>query len=278
MTMVGVDRSVDFLLRMGVDSDHIDATPYGLSLGSSGITPLQLTVAYGVLANAGVYQEPISFLGISDSDGNVVYDSHAQQERRQVFRPSTAWMTVDMMKGVISNGTGSAAKIKGQTVAGKTGTNSDQRGVTFSGMTGWYASAIWVGHDNYRPLSSKSTGNGSAAPIWQSYMSKIHRGQGAERPGYHRGQRPISWESYRLTTCAVSGQLATDACRNDSMGYGTVTDYWYEPTVPTVYCQMHQSMTVCARYRDAGHRILPQYHGQGRGGDSQRPSAQRLCQ
>ena len=48
------------------------------------------------------------------------------------------------------------------------------------------------------------------------------------------------------TTCAVSGQLATDACRNDSMGYGTVTDYWYEPTVPTVYCQMHQSMTVCA--------------------------------
>ena len=56
MTMVGVDRSVDFLLRMGVDSDHIDATPYGLSLGSSGITPLQLTVAYGVLANAGVYQ------------------------------------------------------------------------------------------------------------------------------------------------------------------------------------------------------------------------------
>ena len=245
MTMVGVDRSVDFLLRMGVDSDHIDATPYGLSLGSSGITPLQLTVAYGVLANAGVYQQPISFLGISDSEGNVVYDSHAQQERRQVFRPSTAWMTVDMMKGVVSSGTGSAAKIKGQTVAGKTGTNSDQRGVTFSGMTGWYVSAIWVGHDNYKPLSSKSTGNGSAAPIWQSYMSKIHQAKGLSDRDIIEAT-PDQLGIVSATTCAVSGQLATDACRNDSMGYGTVTDYWFEPTVPTVYCQMHQSMTVCA--------------------------------
>lgn len=50
-----------------------------------------------------------------------------------------------------------------------------------------------------------------------------------------------------VTTCAVSGQLATDACYNDSMGYGTVTDYWYEPTLPTVYCQMHQAISVCAQ-------------------------------
>lgn len=86
-------------MRMGVDRDNIDATPFGLSLGSSGITPVQLAVAFGVLGNGGVYQEPISFLGISDSAGNVVYDSHAQQERRQVFRPSTAWMIVDHVEG-----------------------------------------------------------------------------------------------------------------------------------------------------------------------------------
>jgi penicillin-binding protein 1A len=67
-------------------------------------------------------------------------------------------MAVDMMKTVASSGgTASGAKISGQTVAGKTGTNSDQRGVTFCGMTGWYVSSIWVGHDNYKPLSCKST-------------------------------------------------------------------------------------------------------------------------
>ncbi|NLO86263.1 MAG: PBP1A family penicillin-binding protein [Clostridiales bacterium] len=245
VNLVGVDRSVDFLLRMGVDRDNIDATPFGLSLGSSGITPLQLTVAYGVLANGGVYQEPISFLGISDSNGNVVYDSHAQQDRRQVFRPSTSWMIVDMLKHVVSSGTGSKAQISGQTVGGKTGTNSDSRGITFSGVTGWYSSAIWVGHDNYKPLSSNTTGSGGAIPIWVSYMKEIHNTKNLS----NRDIVEASAEDVGLvkaTTCAVSGQLATDACRNDTRGYGTVTDYWYEPTVPTVYCQMHQSIEVCS--------------------------------
>lgn len=246
LNTVGVDRSVDFLQRMGVDRDNIDATPFGLSLGSSGITPVQLSVAFGVLGNGGVYQEPISFLGISDSSGNVIYDSHAQQERRQVFRPSTAYMAVDMMKTVVSSGTATSAKISGQTVAGKTGTNSDQRGVTFCGMTGWYVSSIWVGHDNYKPLSSKATGSNGALPIWKSYMTEIHKTKGLSDRDIMEID-PASLGLVTVTTCAVSGQLATEACYNDSMGYGVVTDYWYEPTVPTVSCQMHQSVTVCTQ-------------------------------
>ncbi len=242
---VGVDNSVNFLLSMGVDRDNIDATPFGLSLGSSGLTPLQETVAYSVLANGGVYQKPISFLGISDSNGQVIYDSHAMQNRHQVFKPSTAWMVVDMLKDVVSGGTSTKAKISGQTVAGKTGTNSDSRGVTFCGMTGWYVSSLWIGHDNYKPLSSKTTGGNAAAPLWQSYMKKIHNAKGLD----NRDIIEVDASQgglVRVTTCAVSGQLATDACRNDAMGYGVVNDYWYEPTVPQVYCQMHQAMEVCA--------------------------------
>ena len=246
MTLVGVDRSVDFLLKSGVDLDHINATPFGLALGSSGITPVQMAVAYGVLGNGGVYQEPISVLGISDSDGNVVWDGHQQQERRQVYRPSTAWLVIDMMKDVISSGTGTKAQISGQTVAGKTGTNSDQRGVFFCGMTGWYASSLWIGHDNYKPLSSKVTGGNSAAPLWKEYMTRIHQAKDL-------GNRDIldgSPEDYNLTlvtTCAVSGQLATDACYNDIMGYGVVRDYWYTQTVPTVNCQMHVYADICTQ-------------------------------
>ncbi len=242
MTMVGVDRSVDFLHRLGVDDNHIDATPFGLSLGSSGITPLQMTVAFGVLANGGVYQEPISVLGISDSEGNVVWDGHANQERRRVFSESTSWMIVDMLEDAVSSGTGTTAKIKGQTVAGKTGTNSDQKGVFFAGMTGYYSSSLWVGHDNYKALSSKSTGSGAAAPLWQSYMSKIHTGL-ANRDILEGD--PSQYGLVKATTCAVSGQLATDACRADAMGYGTVTDYWAQGSVPTVSCQMHRTQTVC---------------------------------
>ena len=243
MNMVGTDRSVDFLHRMGIDDGHIDATPFGLSLGSSGITPLQMTVAYGVLANGGVYQEPISVLGISDSSGDVVWDGHQHQERRRVFSDSTSWMIVDMLKTVVSSGTGTSAKIKGQTVGGKTGTNSDQKGVFFAGMTGYYASALWIGHDNYKALSSKSTGSGAAAPLWQAYMSKIHAG--LSNQDILAGD-PSTYHLTQVTTCVVSGQLATDACRQDSHGYGVVTDYWAEGTQPTVSCQMHVSQTICA--------------------------------
>ncbi len=242
LNRVGVDRSVDFLHRMGIDDSHIDATPFGLSLGSSGITPLQMTVAFGVLGNGGVYQEPISVLGISDSNGDVVWDGHQHQDRRRVFSDSTAWMTVDMLKSAVASGTGTSARIKGQTVAGKTGTNSDQKGVFFAGMTGYYASALWVGHDNYKALSSKSTGSGAAAPLWQAYMSKLH--QGLSNQDILRGNAS-DYHVTRVETCTVSGQLATDACRNDAMGYGTTKDYWAVGKEPTVYCQMHVTETLC---------------------------------
>ena len=243
LNMVGVNRSVDFLHRLGIDDGHIDATPFGLSLGSSGITPLQMTVAFGVLANGGVYQKPISVLGISDANGNVVWDGHQHQERRRVFSDSTAWMIVDMLKSVVSSsGTAGSAKIKGQTVGGKTGTNSDQKGVFFAGMTGYYTSALWIGHDNYKALSSRSTGSGAAAPLWQAYMAKIHAG--LANKDILDGDAS-DYGLVRVTTCAVSGQLATDACEHDVMGYGTVTDYWKNGTQPTVYCQMHVSQTVC---------------------------------
>ena len=242
MNYVGVERSADYLLRLGVSESRINRTPFGLALGSSGITPLEMAVAFGVLGNGGIYQSPVTFLGITDSAGNVLYDAHANQVRRQVFKPSTAWLTVNMMKDVITSGTGTSAKLSGQTVAGKTGTNSDQKGVFFAGMTGWYCGTVWIGHDNYKALSSKTTGGNSAAKLWKAFMQKIHKGLS------NREILEGSAADYglvKVTTCKVSGQLATDACRNDVMGYGTVTDYWPADSVPQTYCQMHYTLNVC---------------------------------
>lgn len=243
MNYVGVERSYDYLLRLGVSESKINKTPFGLALGSSGITPVEMAVAFGVLGNGGVYQSPIAFLGIADSNKNIIYDAHANQQRRQVFRASTAWLTVDMLKNVVSSGTGTAAKLSGQTVAGKTGTNSDQKGVFFAGMTGWYCGTVWIGHDNYKALSSKTTGGNSAAKLWKAFMSRIHQGL-SNRDIMEGGA--AEYGLVRATTCAVSGQLATDACRSDAMGYGTVTDYWDREFAPTTQCQMHYTLTVCA--------------------------------
>ena len=242
MNYVGVERSADYLLRLGVSESHINRTPFGLALGSSGITPLEMAVAFGVLGNGGVYQSPITFLGIADSTRNILYDAHANQVRRQVFKPSTAWLTVDLLKTAVASGTGTSAKISGQTVAGKTGTNSDQKGIFFSGMTGWYCATVWIGHDNYKALSSKTTGGSNATKLWKAFMQKIHAGLS------NRDILEGSASDYglvKVTTCNVSGQLATDACRHDVMGYGTTTDYWPADSVPTTSCQMHYTLNVC---------------------------------
>lgn len=262
MTMVGVERSTDFLLKMGVDKSHIDATPFGLSLGSSGITPLQMSVAFGVLANGGVYQQPLSFLGISDSTGKVIWDSHQRQVRRQVFKPSTAFMIVDMLKTAVANGTGSAAKMSGQTVGGKTGTNSENRGIGFTGMTGYYVSTIWIGHDGYKPLSSKSTGANGAIPLWKTYMTKIH--EGLPNRDILEGSA-ADYNVEKVTTCAVSGQLATSACRNDAFGYGVVTDYWAKDAKPITECQMHKTMTICTESKMLATEFCPSVTVDNRG-------------
>jgi penicillin-binding protein 1A len=112
-------------------------------------------------------------------------------------------------------------------------------------MTGWYCSSLWIGHDDYQPLSSKVTGGNSAAPLWKEYMTKIHQAKNLSNRDILDGD-PASYGLTLVTTCAVSGQLATEACRNDVMGYGVVTDYWYTPTVPTMDCQMHAYADVCA--------------------------------
>jgi len=241
---VGVENSYQFLRGLGVDDKNINKDSYGLALGSSGITPVQMAVAFGAVGNMGVYLQPTSFSRVVDAGGNIILDTAQRQEKRQVFQASTAYMLVDMLKEAVASGTGTEAKISGQTVGGKTGTNSDYKGVFFAGMTGWYSAAVWIGHDNYKALSTGATGGDYAAPLWQSFMSKIHNAKDLpDREIIDADPKDLGL--VKVTTCGVSGMLATDACRNDINGYSVVTDYWKEGTQPTTYCPMHQQYSIC---------------------------------
>ena len=264
MTYVGVSRSVEYLHLMGIPDKNINADPFGLALGSSGLTPVQMAVAFGTIANKGVYQQPLSFSRIVDSNGNVVVDMHQQQDRHQVFKPSTAYLVVDMLKEAVQSGTGTKAKISSQVVAGKTGTNSDSKGVFFAGMTGWYSGSVWIGHDNYKALSSKATGGNAAAPLWQSFMEKIHKAKNLDSREIIDGT-PSDYNLVRVTTCGVSGQLATDACYNDVNGYKAITDYWSADSVPTAYCSMHKSVSVCTESGLLATDYCPSYSVETRG-------------
>lgn len=247
MDYVGIENSVTYLLKLGVDPDHILANGSGLALGSSGLTVVELATAFGAIANRGVYQESYAFTQILNADGTVYIDVNEVQETWQAFKPSTAYMLVDVLKGCVQPelGTGSKANFGGLTVAGKTGTNTNNIGVTFAGMTGYYAGAVWVGSDNYKPLTSDATGGSFAAPLWSAIMSQVHTLTGCTQDRPIIAGSPADFGLTACTVCSVSGMLPTSACRNDVNNYGTTTDYYLTGTQPTAYCNMHRAVTVC---------------------------------
>lgn len=236
MYYVGAENAYNTLVALGVDPSHIHRDGPGLALGTSGITPLEMAGAYSAIANMGQYIQPISFTKITDKNGDTVLDMLARQERRQVFKPSTAYMLIDMLNSALTTNK-SAALINGQTVGGKTGTTIESRGVFFAGFSGYYACSVWIGSDNYKPLSASTTGSSHAAKLWHNIMEPLHEGL---------SNRPIAdmtAESLGITRvrfCKYSGKLATDACPE------TVNDIGLYSDLITDQCTCHQVVTICA--------------------------------
>lgn len=247
MYEVGLDKSAEYLVELGIPESQINKDGPGLALGTTGITPVQMAGAYATIANNGVYQEPLSFSKVVDSDGRIILDASQVRDTHRVFKESTSWLLVDMMEDVVESGTGTRARIHGMTVAGKTGTNSDYSSVCFSGFTGYYAASVWIGHDypEYK-LDHHATGGVYAAPLWQNFMERIH--DGLEDKDIVDGD-PDSLGLTRRTVCAVSGKIATEACHGDA-GHPPVTDWFYEENIPEDACDMHVVYNVC---KDSGY-------------------------
>lgn len=249
MTYVGIDNSVEYLLRLGVSREDINATGAGLALGTSGVSTVEMAGGFAAVANGGTYLEPVAFTKVCHSDGSVYMDAFDVQITRQAFKESTAWMLVDLLIGCCSNSvegsTGKKANFGGITVAGKTGTNSDFRGVTFAGMTGYLAGAVWIGADTYKPLVTGASGGSYAAPLWAAVMQAAHNYLGYTVDQPIRTKSAADVGLIQVEVCAVSGMLPTDACRHDISNYGTNTDYFLSGTEPQLSCNMHRMVKLC---------------------------------
>ena len=241
MDYVGIENSVTYLLKLGVDPNHILATGSGLALGSSGISVIEMATAFGAVANMGEYQESYAFTQVLNPDGSTYIDVQQVQLTRQVFKQSTAWLLMSVLYNCVgSSGTGSRANFGNISVLGKTGTNSNNIGVFFAGMTGYYSGAVWIGSDKYRPLTSDATGGSYAAPLWAAVMQAVHYVTGCTTDQAITTRSPESVGLVQMTVCGVSGMLPTSACRHDANGYELITDYYLSGTEPTQSCNMHR--------------------------------------
>ena len=234
---VGTDYSMKKLKELGITEPRYveTALPSNLALGSDPINMIELTAAYGTLANKGNYQKPISIRKVLDKDGKVILDNESRQ-KVSVFKESTAFIMTDLLENAINKGTGTRAKFSGMSIAGKTGTNSDYHGVFFGGYTPYYTTTVVIAPDNHNvSLLHGASGGKFAAPLWKEIMQPIHKGL-ANKPFYDHTPQGI--RSVRV--CALSGKLPNGNCKE------TVTEYFPAGAVPKKKCDMHQEYTVCS--------------------------------
>ncbi|HEV8437302.1 MAG TPA: PBP1A family penicillin-binding protein [Methylomirabilota bacterium] len=169
---VGIRRTVDVARRLGVESPLGDNL--SIALGTSDLTLLELTSAYGALANQGTWMQPTAIRYVLDTQQKLLEENAPQG--KPVILPAVAYVITNMLKGTIERGTGVAAKALGRPAAAKTGTTNDYSNAWFIGYTPRLATGVWVGYDRPRSLGRDETGSRVAVPIWTAFMSQTLAG------------------------------------------------------------------------------------------------------
>ena len=176
MKQVGPEPVVNQIKKMGITSE---VNPYpSICLGAFNASVFDMTGAYSVFANHGIWTEPTFILRIEDRKGNVLYTHKPRVV--QAMNEQTAYVMTYMLKGVIENGTGSRLTYKyhiTNPVAGKTGTTQDNSDGWFIGATPQLVTGVWTGCED-RDIHFRSTtlgeGANTALPIFALYMRRVY--------------------------------------------------------------------------------------------------------
>lgn len=172
---VGMEKIIYLAEKMGISTFVKDGRAndmnYAVSIGgmTKGVTPLEMTSAYGTFANDGVHVEPVAIVKVLNQKGEVLEEAHPKSE--QVLKKSTANNLTSMLMGVIARGTGTGANI-GRPAAGKTGTTDNYQDAWFVGYVPDLVAGVWVGCDDNARMGSM-TGGTTPATIWKAFMSKV---------------------------------------------------------------------------------------------------------
>ena len=165
---VGRDNVARTARRLGISS-KIQTGP-SMALGAVEVSPLEMAKAYAPFSNGGLYAAPYGIERIRTRSGQVLYERRASDRAPVVSNPALGEMN-QVLRAVVSGGTGTRASVPGYDIAGKTGTTSDYKDAWFVGYTGGFTAAVWVGKDDNTAMK-KVTGGGAPAEIWRTFMSQ----------------------------------------------------------------------------------------------------------
>ncbi|MCD6430764.1 MAG: PBP1A family penicillin-binding protein [Deltaproteobacteria bacterium] len=181
LRQVGIRKVINYARKLGFTSTlNADLT---LALGSSGVSLMELTTAYGVFANQGRLLKPVFVKRVEDRHGEILEEregvavvglelsSLLPPDSEPVISPQTAYLLSSMLVDVVKRGTGRRAdRALKRPLAGKTGTTNDYFDAWFMGYAPQLVTGVWVGFDDLKPLGRHETGSRTACPTWIDFM------------------------------------------------------------------------------------------------------------
>jgi len=220
---IGLDSLVRLVTRLGIstltDTSRLDLS---LTLGGGEVRLVELTAAYGALANGGYRVDPAYILEVRDRHGEVLYEWTPPARENPVLDPRVGYLITDILSDnearIPSFGPASALNI-GRPAAAKTGTTTDFRDNWTVGYTPNLVTGVWVGNADNSPMVEVS-GISGAGPIWHEFMRRALLGQPELEFAVPEGL-------VRAEVCALSGLLPTEYCPK------TRWEWFIAGTVPT---------------------------------------------
>lgn len=210
---VGAEKVVAAATQMGIETKITPVPAVALGGMREGVTPLEMAAAYGTLANGGTRAKPYAIMEVKSASGELLFSGAPVTAK--AISPAVAYLTTDLLRGVITGGTGKKAAI-GRPAAGKTGTTQENSDAWFVGYTPNLVASVWVGYPGaMRPMNNvhgiKVTGGTFPAQIWAAFMKAA-----VEPLPKADFKKPSGLTAAQF--CMESGGLATPYCPKTASG------------------------------------------------------------
>lgn len=231
--------SVDLLLRLGYQpvlemarnlGIQTRLKPYpSLALGVFDVSLLEMVSAYGAFANRGILVNPRFIRRVLNRQGQVLWEPPL--ELSDALSPDVAYLTTNLLEGVIKQGTGRRASSLGWPMAGKTGTTDEYKDAWFIGYTPNLAAGAWVGFDQPSSLGRGEAGSVAALPIWMDFMRRVGPGAPSEDFTVPSGIEVVEVDP-------ESGLRAGPLCEQ------RITEVFLTGTAPEEVCGIHENQGI----------------------------------
>jgi len=171
VTDIGIDILYKELQRYGFEDIPFDLS---ITLGSFGISPLDLSEKYTIFSNNGIMVTPYLISSLTNRYGQKIV---FEKEEQYVMEPEQTYLMTSILQDVVENGTGRNARVKGLETVGKTGTTNNNIDAWFCGYSPTLQTLVWYGNDDNKPMGKRETGGRTAAPAFAYFYRqwiKLH--------------------------------------------------------------------------------------------------------